>query len=60
MQRWSGIVRICLVKVTLPPLEGGQSGDHIGRFSKDHGDFSHHYFDNLDDALRMFILLREA
>ena len=39
------------------PLTGGF---HLCRFSKEHGDFSHHYYSELSDALRMFLLLREA
>lgn len=35
-------------------------GFHIGRFSKEHGDFSHHYFKELDGAWQMFVRLREA
>jgi hypothetical protein len=36
------------------------SGCGIVRFSKDHGDFAYHFFDNLDDAFRQFVLYREA
>jgi len=39
------------------PLTGGF---HLCRFSKDHGDFAHHYFDELDDAWEMFKALRTA
>jgi hypothetical protein len=39
------------------PITGGF---HILRFSKDHGDFAHHYFANLDDGWRQFLLFREA
>ena len=39
------------------PLSGGS---HLCKFSKEHGDFSHHYWPNLDDAERQFILFREA
>ncbi len=35
-------------------------GFHLCRFAKSHGDFAHHYWPNLDEAKRMFILLREA
>ena len=38
-------------------LEGGF---HLCRFAKSYGDFSHHYWPKLDEAKRMFILLREA
>ena len=36
------------------------AGFHLCRFSKEHGDFSHHFYADLSDALRMFLLLREA
>ncbi len=39
------------------PLTGGF---HLCRFSKENGDFSHHYWPNLDDAREQFILLRRA
>lgn len=39
------------------PLTGGF---HLCRFSKEHGDFAHHYFSELDDAREMFIHLRNA
>jgi len=39
------------------PLEGGF---HLLRFAKEHGDFSHHFYPNLDEAWRQFVLLREA
>lgn len=35
-------------------------GFHLLRFAKEHGDFAHHYFPNLDEGWRMFVLLREA
>jgi hypothetical protein len=38
------------------PLTGGS---HLGRFSKQHGDFTHHYFPNLDDAEEAFLLMRK-
>jgi len=34
-------------------------GFHLCRFSKEHGDFSHHYFPNLDDGWQAFKLERE-
>ena len=37
-----------------------EPGCHIVRFSRQSGDFSHHYFSVLDDAWRMFLLFREA
>ncbi len=39
------------------PLIGGF---HLCRFSKEHGDFAHHYYSELEDALRMFLNLRNA
>lgn len=35
-------------------------GSHLCRFAKANGDFAHHYFPDLSDAERQFILLREA
>lgn len=35
-------------------------GYHICRFAKEHGDFAHHYYDNLDEAQQMFLLLKDA
>ena len=35
-------------------------GFHLCRFSKDHADFTHHYWLELDDAWRQFVLFREA
>lgn len=39
------------------PLTGGF---HLCKFSKKYGDFSHHYWPELESAKRQFILLREA
>jgi hypothetical protein len=39
------------------PLTGGS---HLLRFSKDNGDFAHHYFPNLDEAWEQFKLFRAA
>jgi hypothetical protein len=39
------------------PITGGF---HLLRFAKEHGDFAHHYFPNLDNAWRQFLLFREA
>lgn len=39
------------------PLTGGS---HLCRFAKANGDFAHHYYPDLSDAERQFILLREA
>lgn len=38
------------------PIEGGF---HLLRFSKDHGDFHHHRFGELDEAAEAFKLMRE-
>jgi len=38
------------------PLTGGS---HIVRFAKEHGDFAHHYFPNIDEAERGAILMAE-
>ena len=37
-------------------LEGGF---HIARFSKEHGDFEHRHYGELDDAARLFLRFRE-
>jgi hypothetical protein len=39
------------------PLAGGF---HLCRFAKEYGDFAHHYYRELDDALEMFLLLRRS
>lgn len=39
------------------PITGGF---HLMRFDKDHGDFHHHWFTELDEALEMFLCLRRA
>lgn len=39
------------------PLTGGF---HLCRFAKDHGDFSHHFFRELDSARKSFLYLRAA
>lgn len=39
------------------PITGGF---HLLRFAKEHGDFTHKYFANLDLGERMIVLLREA
>lgn len=39
------------------PIEGGF---HIVSFSRETGDFSHKYFENLDEAWTQFLLLRQA
>lgn len=38
------------------PIEGGY---HLARFAKEEGDFSHHYFPNLDYETETFIAMRE-
>lgn len=35
-------------------------GFHLCRFAKEHGDFSHHYWTDLEDAKEQFLLLRRA
>lgn len=39
------------------PLTGGF---HLCKFSKEHGDFSHHYWPNLDEGKEQFLLFRRA
>ncbi len=39
------------------PITGGF---HLLRFAKEHGDFSHQFYANLDEGERMFVCLREA
>lgn len=39
------------------PITGGF---HLLRFAKEHGDFAHHHFPNLDEAWKQFLLFREA
>ena len=39
------------------PLTGGS---HLCRFAKTNGDFAHHFFPDLSDAERQFVLFREA
>ncbi len=38
------------------PIDGGF---HLLRFAKEHGDFSHQYYANLDEGARAFVLSRE-
>ena len=33
-------------------------GSHLCRFAKTHGDFAHHFYPNLDDAEKAFLLMR--
>lgn len=35
-------------------------GLHLCRFAKEHGDFAHHFYPNLDDAWEQFTLFRRA
>jgi len=35
-------------------------GFHLCRFAKQHGDFAHHYFPNLDEGWEQFLLFRKA
>lgn len=37
------------------PLTGGF---HLCRFAKEHGDFAHHFYPNLDEAWEAFVLMR--
>jgi hypothetical protein len=38
------------------PLTGGS---HLCRFAKTHGDFAHHFYPDLADAARAFVIMRE-
>lgn len=38
-------------------LEGGY---HLARFSKEHGDFEHRHYSELEDAARLFLMFREC
>lgn len=42
------------------PDEEITGGFHLLRFSKEHADFAHHYWSELADAWRQFVLFREA
>ena len=42
------------------PEETISGGFHVVRFSKEHGDLEHRHFPELDDARRLFLMLREA
>jgi hypothetical protein len=42
------------------PKEPITGGFHLCRFSKEHADFSHHYWSELDDAWEQFKLFRKA
>lgn len=42
------------------PTEPITGGYHLCRFSKEHADFTHHYWSELADALEQFILFRRA
>lgn len=35
-------------------------GYHLCRFAKENGDFAHHYYPDLEEAWRLFLLFREA
>jgi hypothetical protein len=63
----SGIYRDHLIQVAAyrhlwEENTGGKitGGFHILRFSREDGDFSHHFFPELDDAWEMFKHLRAA
>jgi len=34
-------------------------GSHLARFSKEHGDFAHHFFPDITEAERGFLIMRE-
>lgn len=38
------------------PVDGGL---HLGRFSKENGDFAHYFWPELDDGWRAFLIMRE-
>jgi hypothetical protein len=42
------------------PTEPLKGGFHLCRFAKEYGDFSHHYWQNLDEAKEQFLLFRRA
>ena len=42
------------------PDEPIAGGFHLLRFSKEHADFAHHYWSELDDAWEQFLLFRKA
>ena len=42
------------------PDEPITGGNHLLRFSKEHADFAHHYWNELDDAWEQFKLFRQA
>lgn len=42
------------------PTEPITGGFHLLRFSKEQADFAHHYWSELDEAWRQFVLFREA
>jgi hypothetical protein len=64
----SGVYRDALLQVAAyaqlweenNPGQKIKGGFHILRFAKEAGDFAHHFFPNLDEALEMFLLLRKA
>ena len=62
-------LQTCAPRIRVTCQKCGKSRDYsarlgqdeaIKRFAKEHGDFAHHYFPNLDDAWRQFVLFREA
>ena len=48
-----------LLKECRPDLEI-TGGFHLCRFAKSHGDFAHHYWPELENAKKMFLMLREC
>lgn len=41
------------------PSEVLTGGSHLCRFAKQHGDFAHHFYPNLDEAETAFLLMRQ-
>ena len=57
VQVGGGYVLLCDECLPEYPITGGI---HICRFSKEFGDFHHHYFDDLPEAREQFLLFRQA
>lgn len=57
IQVGGGYVLLCEECLPEYPITGGI---HICRFSKEFGDFHHHYFDDLPEAREQFLLFRDA
>lgn len=55
------LIQLAAYGLLLKECEGVTvEGFHLVRFAKDHGDFAHHYWQDLSDAEEMFIILRRA